>query len=128
MRVLLDTHALIWFVNDDPLLSLTARNAIIPEENRVFFSLVSAWEIAIKVGIGRLDLGQPLESFLPDQLRRNGIELLPIELQHVLAVADLPRHHRDPFDRLLIAQAITENLPIVSSDAAFDRYPVQRIW
>jgi PIN domain nuclease of toxin-antitoxin system len=128
MRVLLDTHTLLWFITADPRLSAPARQVLATGGNQVLLSLASVWEIAIKVAIGRLPLPQPLDKFVPEQLRINRIELLSIALEHTFDVARLPLHHRDPFDRLLIAQAIREAIPVVSADAAFDAYPVQRYW
>lgn len=128
MSVLLDTHAFLWFITADPRLSAPARQVLSTGGNQVLLSLASVWEIAIKVAIGRLPLPLPLDTFIPEQLRINRIELLPISLEHTYEVARLPLHHRDPFDRLLIAQAIRESIPVVSADEAFDSYPVQRYW
>lgn len=128
MRVLLDTHAFLWFITGDARLSGHARQVLSTGGNQVLLSVASVWEIAIKVAIGRLPLTLPLDAFIPDQLLLNRIELLPISLEHALQVAHLPPHHRDPFDRLLIAQAIREGIPLVSADQAFDAYPVQRSW
>lgn len=128
MRVLLDTHSFLWFVTADPKLSATAERLISESENEVLVSVASVWEIAIKVSLGRLPLSEPIERFVPDQLRRNGFDILPIETSHTFEVARLEFHHRDPFDRLLIAQSLVENLPLVSADSLFDRYAVQRIW
>jgi len=128
MRTLLDTHTFLWFIAADSKLSTRAEQTIRQGNNELLLSVASAWEIAIKVGLGRLPIPEPLETFIPDQLRINRILLLSIEVAHTFGVARLPLHHRDPFDRLILAQAIAEDLPIVSGDAAFDAYPVQRIW
>jgi PIN domain nuclease of toxin-antitoxin system len=128
MRLLLDTHTFLWFITADPKLSSTAERAIRNGGNQPLLSIASVWEIAIKVGIGRLPIPQPLRTFIPEQLRSNRIGLLPIELRHTFEFAELPLHHRDPFDRLLIAQAISEDVPLVSADDAFNTYPVQRLW
>lgn len=128
MRVLLDTHAFLWFITADARLGDHARQVLSTGGNQVLLSVASVWEIAVKVAIGRLPLPLPLDTLIPDQLRLNRIELLPISLEHALGVAHLPLHHRDPFDRLLIAQAIREGIPLVSADQAFDAYPVQRRW
>jgi PIN domain nuclease of toxin-antitoxin system len=128
MRVLLDTHAFLWFITADPRLGEPARQILSTGGNQVLLSLASVWEIAIKVRIGRLPLPLPLDTFIPEQLRLNRLDLLPITLEHTFEVARLPLHHRDPFDRLLIAQAIGEGIPIVSADEAFDAYPVERHW
>src|SRR4051812_41279294 len=113
MRLLLDTHTLLWFLSDDPQLSPTAREHMEDPGNELFLSLASVWEIAIKVSIGKLALESPLEPFLPDQLHENDIQLLPISMAHTLRVASLPFHHRDPFDRLLVAQSLAEDLPVI---------------
>lgn len=127
-RLLLDTHSFLWFVTADPKLSASAQRAIAIGSNEPLLSVASVWEIAIKVSIGRLPLPEPLHTFIPEQLRINRVEVSPIELRHTFEVARLPLHHRDPFARLLIAQAMVESLPIISADAVFDNYPVQRIW
>ena len=128
MRLLLDTHALFWFVTADPQLSLAAQQAIADPNNEKLVSLVSVWEIAIKHSLGRLNLHMSLPDFVRRHLAPKQVTLLQIELPHLLKVATLPHHHRDPFDRLLIAQSMTENIPLVSTDAAFDQYGVQRFW
>ncbi len=128
MNLLLDTHSFLWFVLDNPQLSSTAADTIEDVDNQSYLSIVSVWEMAIKVSIGKLSFPQPLDVFIPDQLQRNGIQLLPVRLPHALHVATLPFHHRDPFDRLLIAQGLVEPMPIVSADVMFDRYNVIRLW
>lgn len=126
MPVLLDTHAFLWWTQDDERLTLAARQAI--ADSDCYLSLASCWEVAIKVSLGRLQFDRPVALFFTEQLPANGISLLPIEFRHVMAVASLPFHHRDPFDRLLAAQAAAEKLSIVSADAVFDAYGVARIW
>jgi len=128
MILLLDTQALLWFVWDDPQLSAVAKGLIEDPDNRKLVSIASCWEIAIKVSIGKLNLGEPSRTFLGREITDNNFELLPISLEHATAVETLPFHHRDPFDRLLIAQAILENAPILSADSAFDPYPITRLW
>ena len=128
MKLLLDTHAFLWFVWDDPQLSATAKAAIRDPSNRKLVSVASAWEIAIKAGLGKLTLGAPASVLVPRELARNGFHLLDISLTHATAVETLPQHHRDPFDRLLIVQAQLEGASIVSIDAAFDAYGITRIW
>jgi len=128
MILLLDTHALLWFVWDDPQLSAVAKGLIEDPDNRKLVSIASCWEIAIKVSIGKLSLGEPSRTFLERELTNNNFELLPISLEHATAVETLPFHHRDPFDRLLIAQAILESVPILSADSALDPYPITRLW
>src|SRR4051812_28503400 len=104
MTLLLDTHAFLWFCQDDPALSATARALIEDPANRKLVSLASCWEIAIKAGLGKLTLGEPRGTYIPTALARTGFEMLPISLAHAPAVEPLPAHHKDPFDRLLIAQ------------------------
>lgn len=126
--LLLDSHSLLWFVWDDPQLSSDAKASIENADNRKLVSIASCWEIAIKVGLGKLDLGEPSRSFLPREIARNSFELLPISLEHATAVEALPLHHRDPFDRLLAAQATVDKLDLVSADPTFDQYGVARLW
>jgi PIN domain nuclease of toxin-antitoxin system len=128
MRLLLDTHTFLWFITADAQLSSTAENAIRKLGTEAFLSIASVWEIAIKVNLGRLPIPQPLETFIPEQLRLNRITLLPIELSHTFEISRMPLHHRDPFDRIIIAQAQVEDLELVSADGAFDDYPVRRLW
>ena len=109
MNVLLDTHAFLWFVQDDPRLSHAARALIESGETRPFLSIASLWEIAIKMSLGKLELTQPYEEFIPQQLAANGIGILNITIEHTAAVASLPFHSRDPFDRLMVAQAMVES-------------------
>ena len=128
MRVLLDTHAFLWWVMDNDRLSNRVREIILDRNNQVFFSAASAWELAIKVGTGKLTLPEPIEIYIPTRLANNGFEALAIEVRHTLQVASLPDYHRDPFDRILIAQCLVDNLTIASCDAQIIRYPVQQIW
>ncbi|RKT46174.1 type II toxin-antitoxin system VapC family toxin [Thiocapsa rosea] len=128
MRLLLDTHTLLWWVDDDPRLSPEARRLIGDEENACHVSLVSAWEMAIKSAIGKLRLAVPVQRYFQEHLPANDFQLLPIDLGHVTLVETLPLRHRDPFDRLLMAQAQHGGLTLVSIDSAFDAYGVTRIW
>ena len=128
MRLLLDTHALLWWVDDDPQLSTQARNLIGDAENDCYVSLVSAWEMAIKCATGQLKLAVSVQRYYQEHLPANDFQLLPIDLGHATLVEPLPLHHRDPFDRLLIAQAWQEGLTLVSSDTAFDAYGITRVW
>jgi len=128
MNVLLDTHAFLWFVQDDPKLSNAARALIESGETRPFLSIASLWEIAIKMSLGKLELTQPYEEFIPQQLAANGIGILNITIEHTAAVASLPFHSRDPFDRLLVVQSKIEEMTLVSADPAFDTYDVKRVW
>jgi PIN domain nuclease of toxin-antitoxin system len=128
VRLLLDTHAFLWWVSDDDALTPAARAAISDPANACLVSAASAWEIAIKVSIGKLTVAGDVRRFLPEQLAANGFEQLPISVTHAARVADLPFHHRDPFDRLLAAQALEERLPILSADTVFRKYGVKRVW
>ena len=128
MRLLLDTHVFLWWIEDAPALSRKARAAIANPENQCLLSLVSSWEMAIKLSLGKLKLHDVIERFIPEQLAVNGFSQLQIDFRHVARVSALAFHHRDPFDRLLIAQAIEEKLPVVTSDPLFTKYGVKRIW
>jgi len=128
MKVLLDTHAFLWWITDDPRLSLRAREIIANGANVLFLSAASGWEIAIKAKLGRLRLPDEPERFILKQLESNAIEVLPVQMSHALHVYALPDHHRDPFDRLLIAQAQLEKLPILTADPQISRYEVETIW
>ena len=128
MNVLLDTHAFLWFVLDDPHISETATDTIAEPENEVFVSPASYWEIAIKISVGKYSLDEPLQSFFEDQITSNRFSILHIEPKHVAPLTSLPFHHRDPFDRLMVAQAIVEQIPIVSNDPVLDNYGVNRLW
>jgi PIN domain nuclease of toxin-antitoxin system len=126
--LLLDSHAMLWFFWDDPQLSGAAKSLIEDADNRKLVSIASCWEIAVKVGLGKLDLGESSQSFLPREIARNNFELLPISLAHATMVEQLATHHRDPFDRLLAAQAMMEGLSLISTDSIFDQYGVARLW
>jgi PIN domain nuclease of toxin-antitoxin system len=128
VRALLDTHAFLWWIADDERLGPRARKAIADGSNDVFFSTASAWEIAVKAGLGRLRLTDDLERFIPAQVTTNGFQVMPVHLRHALAVHALPDHHRDPFDRILIAQAVRESLVLLSGDPQVRRYPVKVVW
>jgi PIN domain nuclease of toxin-antitoxin system len=128
MRLLLDTHTFLWFITEDRRLSKTAERLIRDGRNELLLSVASIWEVAIKVRLDRLPIPEPLEKFIPDQLQLNRTHLLPIDLRHTFAVARLPLHHRDPFDRLLICQAQVEGLPIATADPAFSSYEIEVLW
>jgi PIN domain nuclease of toxin-antitoxin system len=128
MRVLLDTHVFLWWINDDDRLSSAARDVLSDGENQLFFSAVSGWEIAIKTQLGKLEMPSNLEQFIAEQLDHNAIDSLPIQLSHALHVYNLPQFHRDPFDRLLVAQGQLENLPLLTSDPQLGKYKVQVVW
>lgn len=128
MNLLLDTHTLLWFITDDLRLSQPANRLIEDQSNSKFVSIVSIWEIAIKVNIGKITLTAPFEQLFPHQLQINGFELLPVKIEHTAIITTLPFHHRDPFDRLLTAQSLAENMSIVSIDEVFDDYGITRLW
>ena len=128
MRALLDTSSFLWFIAGSDSLSIKARDLIVDMNNDLFLSVASLWEIAIKMSIGKLKLLRSFEQIVPVQLEENFINILPIELNHLSQIIELPFHHRDPFDRLIIAQGMTEGIPVISSDASFQMYPVEVIW
>ena len=128
MKLLLDTHALLWFILNDRRLSPDARSLMMDSSNDLLISPASVWEIAIKISLGKYSLEEPFEEFMELQIAKNDLTLLPITVTHAAVVARLPFHHRDPFDRLVIAQAITEQVPVISRDVAFDAYSVTRTW
>lgn len=128
MRVLLDTHAFLWWIGDDPRLSERAREVLSDGDNDLVFSAASGWEIAIKARLGRLHVPGDLNTYLVRQLTENYTSVLPVHLSHALRVHALPEHHRDPFDRLLVAQAIVEEIPLLSADPRIARYPVEVVW
>lgn len=127
MKLLLDTHTFLWFINDSPQLSIDAKN-LIESDVDLLLSIASLWEIAIKVSIGKLTIPNTYDQFIPQQVQLNDMEILSISMAHLTVVTTLPFHHRDPFDRLLIAQAIVEKVSIVSTDGIFDSYEISRIW
>jgi PIN domain nuclease of toxin-antitoxin system len=128
VRALLDTHVFLWWISDSTKLSALARETIADESNEPIFSVVSGWEITIKVGVGKLELPDTPEKFVTEQLYRNDVEVLPMYLGHALRVHALPDHHRDPFDRLLVAQAIVEGIPLLTADPRLSQYAVETIW
>jgi len=128
-RLLLDTHTFFWFVYDDPKLSRTARDAISDPGSEPLVSIASVWESSIKAQRDQLSLYPSPVEFFNTQAEKSGLGILPIELSHLVPISALPLHHRDPFDRLLIAQALVEGIPIVSRDTAFDAYEgLTRLW
>ncbi|CAD7774758.1 MAG: PIN domain protein [Candidatus Methanoperedenaceae archaeon GB37] len=128
MRVLLDTHTFLWWISNDTRLSSRAREVISNGNNELLLSAASGWEIAIKVRLGRLQLPYEPERFIPEQLVINAIQSLPIKISHALHTYSLPIYHRDPFDRIIIAQAQLEGLPILTSDPQIAKYKVEIIW
>ena len=128
MRALLDTHAMLWWLSDDPQLTKTARRVIGDTRNTVIVSAASAWEIATKVRLGKLPSAMDLVADFVGQLDREGFQLLSVSVEHGIRAGLLPGPHKDPFDRMLIAQAQAEHLPIVSNETAFDAYGIRRVW
>ena len=128
MRVLVDTHVFLWWVEGDRALPSKARATLADPENECLISLVSAWELAIKAGLGKIKLALPVKRYIVENVAANGFRMLDIEIAHVGRVETLARHHGDPFDRLLIAQALEEDLPVVTADPIFRKYGVKRIW
>jgi PIN domain nuclease of toxin-antitoxin system len=128
VRVLLDTHALLWWTQDDRRLSRKARSALASFDTEVYVSAASAWEIATKVRIGKLPGAEAFAADFPARLKALSFRELPITIEHGQRAGLLPGAHKDPFDRMLIAQAQAENLPIISNEELFDEYLVRRIW
>ena len=128
MRLLLDTHAMYWYIEGSPELSATAEMLIREASNDILISPASYWEIAIKISLGKWQLNRAYEEFINIGLNQYGFQVLPILPIHTAALIRLPFHHRDPFDRLLAAQALVEDIPLVSTDAIFDQYGVNRLW
>jgi PIN domain nuclease of toxin-antitoxin system len=128
MKLLLDTQALLWFLTNDAHLSLAAKSAIESEATQSHVSMASLWEIVIKLSLGKLRLPAPFADIFPAQLQQNGFRLVPIEIRHLRALESLPYHHRDPFDRLVIAQAQTDGFTVVTNDPAFSAYLTTPIW
>src|SRR5947207_2131604 len=128
MRLLLDTHTFLWFIMGSANLSVNARDLIENPVNERLLSVASLWEIAIKTGLKKLTLSAPFDELIPAQLKLNGIDMLDIKVDHLSSLVTLPFHHRDPFDRLIAAQAIVEKVAVISLDGAFDAYGVTRRW
>ena len=128
MRFLLDTHTFLWAVLDDPRLSDNARALMLNVDNELLVSPASYWEIAVKISVGKYTLDDDFETFMERQTAYSEFTPLPISVKHTAVVATLPFHHRYPFDRLLVAQAISEDIPIVSIDRLLDAYSAKRIW
>jgi len=128
MSMLLDTHAFLWFLLDDPRLSATARHAIINPDHDIAVSPATYWEIAIKIRLNKYTLPEPYEVFMEREIVTNQFRILPIVPRHTAVLTTLPFYHRDPFDRLIIAQAMVEQMPIITGDAAFAAYPVICLW
>lgn len=128
MKLLLDTHTFIWWDSEPAKLSSQALALCQDRQNILLLSVVSVWEMQIKLQLGKLKLNLSLHEIVESQRQTNGIEIMPITLEHVLALENLPDYHRDPFDRLLVAQAIVEEAILISADPNITRYPVQVVW
>ncbi|OIO69375.1 MAG: PIN domain nuclease [Zetaproteobacteria bacterium CG_4_9_14_3_um_filter_49_83] len=128
MKVLLDTHVFIWLLEDAPQLSQRARDTFTNPDNELFFSAASYWEICIKISLGKLELASDWGKIVHRELAHNNIGWLAIEPEHMQGILSLPMHHRDPFDRLLIAQAACESMSILSADQHFSSYDIPVIW
>jgi PIN domain nuclease of toxin-antitoxin system len=127
MKLLLDTHTFIWFVEDDEKLPSSTKNQIEDIDNEILVSIVSLWEIAIKTSLGKLEISNDIPSMIK-KIEMNGFTILPIFPEHTVCVSTLPFHHRDPFDRMLISQSITENIRIISKDGVFGEYDIDCFW
>jgi PIN domain nuclease of toxin-antitoxin system len=128
MKILLDTQCWLWWIAAPEKLNQEVRRRIADRRNAIYLSAASAWEIAIKYSIGRLPLPEPPGQFIPKRLARDSIASIPIEIVHALCVADLPQHHKDPFDRLIISQSMKERIPIITADEQFKVYEVNIMW
>ena len=128
MRALIDTSTFLWTISGSNKLSDSARRFIADLENEILLSVASLWEIAIKTSLGKLELMVPFDQLIPEQLEQNAITVLPVELEHLSGVVELPFHHRDPFDRLIVSQAIHEGIPILTTNRQFEPYDTDIIW
>ena len=128
MKLLLDTHTFLWLIIDSPQLAPMGKQLIEDETNQRFISIASIWEMAIKHSVGKLHFKPGFDEFIDEQLFLNKLTIINVNLNHIKTVASLPLYHRDPFDRLIIAQSIIENLPIISADKIFDFYGITRLW
>ena len=128
MKLLLDTHTFLWWITDDPQLSTKARELIGDGHNILYWSAASSWEVSIKYALGRMPLPEAPEQFLPAEIGKNRLESLPIIDAHAFQAGQLPHHHRDPFDRMLVAQAQVESLALLSNDQQLNHYDVEIRW
>jgi PIN domain nuclease of toxin-antitoxin system len=128
MKLLLDTHALLWFIGNDPQLSGSARQNIENPAPEKFVSIASLWKITVKLSLGKLKLSKPFGEVFPQQLQVNGFELLPISCAQLNQLVLFPFHHRNPFDRMLLAQATTDAMTLITRDPEFVKYPVKTLW
>jgi len=128
MKVLLDTHAFLWSITGDDRLSKTAEEIFLDPDNNLFFSAASFWEICIKMSLGKLSLKRGWFKTIQEEMRINAVQWLPVEMQHCVELTKLPFHHRDPFDRMLIAQTMAEDLQLLSRDGRLSAYEIELIW
>ena len=128
MKILLDTHIFLWLITDNDRLSDKSKQAFINSDNELFFSIASYWEICIKISIGKLKLSKNWDKIIKDELMVNSVKLLPISTEHCFQITQLPSHHRDPFDRIVISQAIIEQMHIMTIDSYFSQYEVNIVW
>jgi PIN domain nuclease of toxin-antitoxin system len=128
VKILLDTCAFLWLVTDDPKLSGLAKDIFLDSNNELFLSAVTGFEITVKYSLGKLHLTEPPKEFISNRMKANALTELPISLNHTLALQDLPWHHKDPFDRLLVAQAMVAQIPLLSSDEQLSAYSIKRLW
>jgi len=128
VKVLLDTHTFLWLMSDHPGLSATAKQIFLDNDSELLLSAVSGFEIAVKYGLGKLKLVEPPATFIRRRIENNGLLELPISMDHATQLQNLPMHHRDPFDRLLVAQAMAEAIPLLTADKQLTAYPVECIW
>ena len=128
MQYLLDTHVLLWWITSDKRLSTKAKVLIQSHRNTIYWSVASSWEVSIKYALGKLSFDEPPEDLLPSELNRNHIETLPILNEHAFLAGQLPAHHKDPFDRMLIAQARIESLGVISDDSNYRFYDIDVFW
>lgn len=128
MKVLLDTCAFLWLVTDDPQSSELAKEIFLNEDNELFLSAVTGFEIAVKYSLGKLRLAEPPKEFIANRIKANALIELPLSMIHALALQNMPLHHKDPFDRLLVAQAMVNQIPLLSADQQLSAYEIERLW
>jgi len=128
LKYLVDTHVLLWIIDNNSQLSQKVKEIYLDEDNEILLSIVSIWEMAIKISLKKLAIPGVLSDFVKNHIIGNNIRILDIRLSHIYRLEHLQYHHRDPFDRLIISQCIEENIPIICSDSRFDQYNVDRIW
>lgn len=128
MKVLLDTCAFIWLVTDDPKLSELAKEIFLDTDNELLLSAVTGFEIAVKYSLGKLHLTEPPKEFIANRMQANALTELPVSMAHALALQNMPLHHKDPFDRLLVAQAMVNQIPLLSADQQLSAYAIERLW